>query len=66
VAATITLKKIITLPIYFYGSGTLAQPGKKQGKWHVADHHGKFKTRVKYNNRDEAMAVITRHCRVIE
>jgi hypothetical protein len=39
---------------------------KKQDKWRVADHHGKFKTKAKYNNRDEAMAVITRHCRVIE
>jgi hypothetical protein len=39
---------------------------KKQDKWRVADGQGKFKTRAKYNNRDEAMAVITRHCRVIE
>lgn len=39
---------------------------KKQDKWRVADHHGKFKTKAKYNNRDEAMAVIARHCRVIE
>lgn len=39
---------------------------KTQDKWRVADGHGKFKTKAKYNNRDEAMAVITRHCRVIE
>jgi hypothetical protein len=39
---------------------------KTQDKWRVADGNGKFKTRAKYNNRDEAMAVITRHCRLIE
>jgi len=39
---------------------------KTQDKWRVADGHGKFKTRAKYNNRDEAMTVITRHCRVID
>jgi len=39
---------------------------KTQDKWRVADGHGKFKTRAKYSNRDEAMAVITRHCRVID
>lgn len=39
---------------------------KKQEKWRVADGQGKFKTRAKYNNRDEAMAVIERHCRAIE
>jgi len=39
---------------------------KMQDKWRVADGHGKFKTRAKYNNRDEAMTVITRHCRVID
>ena len=39
---------------------------KTQDKWRVADGHGKFKTRAKYNNRDEALAVITRHCRVID
>ena len=36
---------------------------KTQNKWRVADGSGKFKTRAKYNNRDEAMGVITRHCR---
>ena len=39
---------------------------KTQDKWRVADGNGKFETRAKYNNRDEAMAVIARHCRVIE
>ena len=39
---------------------------KTQDKWRVADGHGKFKTKAKYNNRDEAMAVIARHCRTIE
>lgn len=39
---------------------------KSQDKWRVADGEGKFKTKAKYNNRDEAMAVITRHCREIE
>lgn len=39
---------------------------KAQDKWRVADGEGKFKTKAKYNNRDEAMAVITRHCRSIE
>jgi hypothetical protein len=32
----------------------------------VADGSGKFKTRAKYNNREDAMAVIARHCRVID
>ncbi|MDH5711726.1 MAG: hypothetical protein OEZ15_08705 [Gammaproteobacteria bacterium] len=39
---------------------------KQQQKWRVADGAGKFKTKAKYNNRDEAMAVIARHCRAIE
>jgi len=39
---------------------------KQQEKWRVADARGKFKTRAKYNNRDEAMAVVERHCRAIE
>lgn len=39
---------------------------KRKNKWHVTDGHGKFKTREKYHNRDEAMAVISRHCRSIE
>jgi len=39
---------------------------KTQDKWRVADGQGKFKTRAKYNSRDEAMAVVARHCRAIE
>lgn len=39
---------------------------KKQDKWCVADAQGKFKTKAKYNNRDEALAVIARHCRIID
>lgn len=39
---------------------------KTQDKWRVADNQGKFTTRAKYNNRDEAMSVITRHCREID
>lgn len=39
---------------------------RKQEKWCVADATGKFKTRARYNNRDEAMAVMARHCRAIE
>ncbi|MCW8987759.1 MAG: hypothetical protein OQK75_08855 [Gammaproteobacteria bacterium] len=39
---------------------------KSQDKWRVADGQGKFKTKAKYNNRDEAMAVITRHCKEID
>lgn len=39
---------------------------KKQDKWRVADAQGKFKTKAKYNNRDEAMAVVARHCRIID
>jgi hypothetical protein len=34
-------------------------------KWRVADGHGKFKTRARYNSRDEAMSVLARHCRTI-
>jgi len=39
---------------------------KSQNKWLVADGQGKFKTKAKYNHRDEAMAVIARHCKEIE
>lgn len=39
---------------------------KQKNKWRVADGNGKFKTKAKYNNRNEAMAVITRHCQVID
>lgn len=38
---------------------------KQQDKWRVADAQGKFKTKVKYKNRDDAMAVIARHSRII-
>lgn len=37
---------------------------KKQEKWRVADTQGKFKT--KYNNREDAMAVIACHSRIID
>ena len=39
---------------------------KKQDKWRVSDAQGKFKTKIKYNNRDDAMAVIARHSRIID
>ena len=39
---------------------------KTNGKWRVEDGMGKFKTRAKYASRDEAMAVISRHCRSID
>jgi len=39
---------------------------KAQNKWRVADGYGKFKTKARYDNRDEAMAVIARHSRVID
>jgi len=39
---------------------------KAQDKWRVADGQGKFQTRAKYKNRDEAMAVMARHCRAIK
>ena len=35
-------------------------------KWRVSDVQGKFKTRAKYNCRDEAMSVLARHCRAID
>ena len=35
-------------------------------KWRVEDGKGKFKTRAKYESREEALAVITRHCRSID
>ncbi|MCW9055850.1 MAG: hypothetical protein OQK47_04435 [Gammaproteobacteria bacterium] len=38
---------------------------RRKNKWHVTDGQGKFKTRDKYHNREEAMAVINRHCRSI-
>jgi hypothetical protein len=39
---------------------------KQHDKWRIADAQGKFKTKAKYSNRDEAMAVIARHCRIID
>lgn len=39
---------------------------KHQGKWRVEDSQGKFKTRNKYKDRDEAMQVIYRHSRRID
>ena len=39
---------------------------KKHEKWGVADAQGKFKTKIKYNNREDAMAVIARHSRIID
>ncbi len=39
---------------------------KSRNKWRVADSQGKFRTRDRYHSRDEAMAVLARHCRSIE
>ena len=39
---------------------------KTRDKWRVADGRGKFETRAKYSSRDEAMAVLARHCRTID
>lgn len=39
---------------------------KSKDKWHVADNHGKFETKNKYNSREEAMLVIHRHCKEIQ
>lgn len=39
---------------------------KQQDKWRVADGEGKFQTRARYDNRDEAMAVIALHSREID
>jgi len=39
---------------------------KTKNKWRVTDGQGKFETRDKYHSRDEAMAVISRHCRSIK
>jgi hypothetical protein len=35
-------------------------------KWRVTDGVGKFQTRAKYGSRDEAMAVLMRHCRRLD
>lgn len=39
---------------------------KRQDKWRVADGQGKFQTRARFQSRDEAMAVIARHCRATD
>lgn len=39
---------------------------KSHNKWRVADNQGKFRTRDRYHSRDEAMAVLARHCRSIQ
>lgn len=39
---------------------------KTRDKWRVAGGKGKFNTRAKYASRDEAMAVLARHCRAID
>lgn len=39
---------------------------KNCDKWRVADGFGKFKTRARYQSRDEAMSVLARHCRAID
>lgn len=39
---------------------------KHQDKWRIADGQGKFQTRAKYHNRDEAMAVLALHSRAVE
>lgn len=38
---------------------------RSRDKWRVADGAGKFQTRAKYQSREEAMAVLARHCRTI-
>lgn len=38
---------------------------RTQDKWRVTDGYGKFQTRARYSSRQEAMAVLTRHCRTI-
>jgi len=39
---------------------------KSKNKWRVSDGKGKFETRDKYHSRDEAMAVIHRHCKNVQ
>jgi hypothetical protein len=39
---------------------------RSQDKWRVSDGVGKFQTRAKYHSRDEAMAVLMRHCRRLD
>lgn len=38
---------------------------KTKDKWRVSDGTGKFNTRARYLNRDEAMNVLARHCKAI-
>ena len=38
---------------------------KTKDKWRVSDGTGKFNTRARYLNRDEAMEVVARHCKAI-
>ena len=38
---------------------------KTKDKWRVSDGTGKFNTRVRYLNRDEAMEVVARHCKCL-
>ena len=38
---------------------------KTKDKWRVSDGTGKFNTRARYINRDEAMEVLARHCKAI-
>jgi hypothetical protein len=39
---------------------------RSRDKWRVTDGAGKFQTRAKYHSREEAMAVLARHCRSID
>ncbi|MDH5484552.1 MAG: hypothetical protein OEY43_04875 [Gammaproteobacteria bacterium] len=39
---------------------------KTKNKWRVSDGQGKFETRNKYDSREEAMAVLHRHCKSIQ
>lgn len=39
---------------------------KHEDKWRVADGQGKFQTKARFQSRDEAMAVIARHCRATD
>lgn len=37
-----------------------------EDKWRVADGQGKFQTKARFQSRDEAMAVVARHCRATD
>ncbi|MCW8922119.1 MAG: hypothetical protein OQK69_00620 [Gammaproteobacteria bacterium] len=39
---------------------------KSKNKWRVTDRQGKFETRDRYRSRNEALAVLSRHCRNID